>query len=80
MNRLIVFLLGVLAAFLLVGIMGWTPQGLVGKYQISAWGTEDGKHGVYLVDSSTGEVWEVHRLGEIDLLGRPFEDRRTRGE
>jgi hypothetical protein len=73
MERVIVFILGVLAALMIVMIMGATPQGLVDKYQISAWGTADGMHGVYVIDTSTGAVWEAHRLNEIDNLGRPIE-------
>jgi uncharacterized membrane protein YdcZ (DUF606 family) len=80
MERVIVFVLGMVAAMVLIVLMGARPQGFVNKYQISAWGTADGMHGVYVVDSSTGVVWEVHRSGEIDYLGRSFEDPRRKEE
>jgi hypothetical protein len=78
MERVITFVLGMLTALVLLSIMGAArPQGFVNKYQISAWGNADGMHGVYMVDSSIGVVWEIHRSGEIDSLGVPFEDPRT---
>ena len=79
MDRVITFVLGMLAALMLIALMGARPQGFVNKYQISAWGSADGMHGVYVVDSSTGVVWEVHRSGEIDYLGLPLEDPRREG-
>jgi hypothetical protein len=80
MERVIVFVFGMVAALVLIVLMGARPQGVVNKYQISAWGTADGMHGVYVVDSSTGVVWEVHRSDEIDYLGRSFEDPRDKEE
>lgn len=73
MERLKVFLLGVLITtifFLLIGARS-NPPPEIGRYQIAAMGTENNpaKYGVYVVDTTTGEVRPVvwsgtERFGE----------------
>lgn len=65
-QRLRFFTLGAVAVLAAVFLMGMdAPSPNYGRYQISAWG-DAAAHGVFVVDTASGETKIVYRYKEAD--------------
>ncbi len=84
-DRVKYFLLGALLVIGIVFLMGAGDQVVIdnGRYQISAWG-DGNAHGVFIVDTISGETKIVYRYKELkgagskerNYLNRPFNEIR----
>jgi hypothetical protein len=70
-------LLGMVAAVVLSGSYA-TPRALAQaqqlpaasqRYRISAWGSDVGRHGAYVLDTQSGKVWHISESAKPELVG-----------